>query len=83
MRRARETTPLTVGVYVLVTVSLQLFLVMVALDAFITYNAGLAWGAAGTSIVLAGLSVGFYRFLRRAVKPTTTAPTRAPRREPR
>jgi hypothetical protein len=83
MRRARQTTPATVGVYVLVIVSLQLFLVMVALEAFITYEARLAWGAATVSVALGGLSALLYRFLRQAARPDERAPTRAVRREPR
>jgi hypothetical protein len=55
-RRARARRPSAasaVGVYVLVLVVLQIFLLTVALDGFHGYDARLAWGAAATSVVLA------------------------------
>lgn len=41
-----------VGVYVLVLVVLQIFLLTVALDAFHGHDAALAWAAAGVSVAL-------------------------------
>jgi len=55
-RRARDRRPSVasaIGVYVLVLVVLQIFLLTVALDGFHGYDARLAWGAAATSVVLA------------------------------
>jgi hypothetical protein len=55
-RRPRDRRPSAasaVGVYVLVLVVLQIFLLTVALDGFHGYDARLAWGAAATSVVLA------------------------------
>jgi hypothetical protein len=49
----RPSAASAVGVYVLVLVVLQIFLLTVALDGFHAYDAGLAWGAAAASVVLA------------------------------
>ena len=54
-----------VGVYVLVLVVLQIFLLSVALDGFHSYDAGLAWGAAAVSVVLAASVLVFERLLGR------------------
>jgi hypothetical protein len=54
-----------VGVYVLVLVVLQIFLLTVALDGFHAYDARLAWGAAVTSVVLTGSVVVIERLLGR------------------
>lgn len=54
-----------VGVYVLVLLVLQIFLLTVALDGFHGYDAGLAWGAAATSVVLAASVAVIERLLGR------------------
>lgn len=54
-----------VGVYVLVLVVLQIFLLTVALDGFHGYDAGLAWGAAIASVVLTASVVVIERLLGR------------------
>jgi hypothetical protein len=54
-----------VGVYVVVLVVLQIFLLSVALDGFHSYDAGLAWGAAAVSVVLAASVVVIERLLGR------------------
>jgi hypothetical protein len=54
-----------VGVYVLVLVVLQIFLLSVALDAFHGRDAGLAWNAAAVSVVLTGSVVVIEGLLRR------------------
>lgn len=64
-RRRRYHAASTVGVYVLVLVVLQIFLLTVALDGFHAYDSGLAWGAAGTSVVLAASVVAIERLLGR------------------
>lgn len=51
-RRRRVRPATAVGIYVLVLLVLQIFLLSVALDGFHSYDAGLAWGAAVTSTVL-------------------------------
>lgn len=56
--------PAIVGIFVLVVVSLQLFLLMVGLDAFITYDGRLARAAALTSVVLAACAASLYRSVR-------------------
>jgi hypothetical protein len=53
-----------VGVYVLVLVALQVFLLTVAVDAMLGDDSGLAWVAAACSVVLAAGSVLFARYVR-------------------
>jgi hypothetical protein len=53
-----------VGVYVLLLLALQVFLLTVALDALLGDDPGLAWTAAGCSVVLAAGTILFYRYLR-------------------
>jgi membrane protein implicated in regulation of membrane protease activity len=60
----RRTIVLAVGVFVLVLFSLQLFLLMVGLEALLTFDRPLAWAAAITSAVLALVSGLLYRYLR-------------------
>lgn len=65
-QRGRRYNPASiVGVYVLVLVVLQIFLLAVALDGFHSYDAGLAWGAAAVSVVLTASVVVFERLLGR------------------
>lgn len=56
----------TLGVYVVVLISLQIFLVSVAVDALQTDNETLAWTAAGISMLFAVGAALFARYLRRA-----------------
>lgn len=65
-RTARRTISSIVGVFVLVLVSLQLFLLMVVLDAVTTHADGLAWVATVASTVLAASAAFLYRYLRRS-----------------
>jgi hypothetical protein len=51
-------------VYVLVVLSLQVFLVSVAAEGFLDGDAPLAWAATTISAVLALIAAFFYRFLR-------------------
>jgi hypothetical protein len=62
--RSRREVPAAVGVFVVVLLALQLFLLTVALDAFHADDDGLAWVTAGLSVLLAAGSAGFYRYLR-------------------
>ena len=52
-----------VGVYVLVLVVLQVFLLTVAVDAMLGDDSGLAWVVAGCSAVLATGSALFARYV--------------------
>lgn len=50
--------------FVAVLLSLQVFLLTVGLDALLADDDGLAWVTAGFSVLLAGGSAAFYRYLR-------------------
>jgi hypothetical protein len=62
--RARRDVPAAIGVFVVVLLSLQIFLLTVGLDALLADEDGLAWTTAGLSALLAAGSVAFYRTLR-------------------
>lgn len=62
--RARREVPAALGVFVVVLLSLQVFLLTVGLDALLADDDGLAWVTAGFSVLLAGGSAAFYRYLR-------------------
>lgn len=51
-------------VYVLLLLSLQIFLVTVAVEGFLEGDAALAWSATAVSAVLAITAGLFYRYLR-------------------
>lgn len=51
-------------VYVLLLLSLQIFLLTVAVEGFMADDPGLAWSATAISAVLAISAALFYRFLR-------------------
>lgn len=59
----RRVIVLGVGIFVLLNLSLQIFLITVGLEAWINFDAGIAWGAAGSSVVLAAVSLLLYRYL--------------------
>ncbi len=63
--RPRERTKLSsaVLVYVILLLSLQLFLLAVAAEGFLAGETGLAWSATVISAVLALIAVLFYRVL--------------------
>ena len=63
MARARDLSS-AVGIFVGVLLSLQIFLLTVGLDALHAADGRLAWIAAALSVVLAGGSAAFYRYLR-------------------
>ena len=66
MKRARSIQVSTaVLVYVILLFSLQVFLLAVAVEAFLDHDPGLAWSATAISILLASGSLLFYRSLRR------------------
>ena len=62
--RAHREVPAALGVFVVVLLSLQGFLLTVGLDALLADDDGLAWGTAVCSVVLAAGSAAFYRYLR-------------------
>jgi hypothetical protein len=63
-RRATREVPVALGAFVVVLLSLQMFLLTVGVDALLAGDAGLAWVTAAFSVLLAAGSVLFYRFLR-------------------
>ena len=66
MKRVRSIQVSTaVLVYVILLFSLQVFLLAVAVEAFLDHDPGLAWSATAISILLASGSLLFYRSLRR------------------
>ena len=60
----RRQTSGAIGVFVLVLLALQVFLLTVAVDALLADDAALAWVAAGCSTILAAGSVLFARYVR-------------------
>lgn len=67
MSQDRSTKVATaVMVYVILLLSLQLFLLTVTAEAFLAGEPGLAWAAAAISAVLALGTVAFYLYFRRA-----------------
>jgi hypothetical protein len=62
--RAHREVPAALGVFILVLLSLQIFLLTVGLDALLADEDGLAWVTAGLSVLLATGAAAFYRFLR-------------------
>jgi len=60
----RRTSSSAVAVYVIILMGFQVFLVTVAVEAFMTDTEELAWATAGVSVALFGLSVAFLRYLR-------------------
>jgi hypothetical protein len=59
----RRVIVLGVGIFVLLNLSLQIFLIMVGLEAWINFDTRIAWGAAVTSVALAAVSLVLYRYL--------------------
>jgi len=60
----RRRTSSAVLVYVIVLVSMQVFLITVAAEAFLADNETLAWATAAVSIALAAASAAFLRYFR-------------------
>ena len=65
MTSKRQQVSMVLMVYVVLLLSLQLFLLAVAVEAFLGHEPSLAWSATAISAVLAGGSALFYRQLRR------------------
>ncbi|MBK8334985.1 MAG: hypothetical protein IPL07_22170 [Acidimicrobiaceae bacterium] len=51
-------------IYVIILVAFQVFLITVAVEAFLTDEETLAWSTAAVSVVLAGSSAALLRYLR-------------------
>lgn len=62
--RAHRQVSAALGVFVVVLLTLQVFLLTVGLDALLAGDDQLAWVTAGFSVLLAGGSAAFYRYLR-------------------
>ncbi|HET9442627.1 MAG TPA: hypothetical protein VFO65_04845 [Acidimicrobiales bacterium] len=62
--RAHGEVPAALGVFVVVLLSLQVFLLTVGLDALLADDERLAWVTAGLSVLLGVGSAAFYRYLR-------------------
>jgi len=56
--------PAAIGVFVLVLLSLQVFLLTVGLDALLADDDHLAWVTSGLSALLAAGAAAFYHYLR-------------------
>ena len=62
--RAHREVPAALGVFVVVLLSLQVFLLTVGLDALLADDDGLAWVTAALSAGIGAGSAAFYRYLR-------------------
>ena len=62
--RAHREVPAALGLFVVVLLSLQVFLLTVGVDALLADDDGLAWVTAGFSVLLAAGAAAFYRYLR-------------------
>jgi hypothetical protein len=62
--RAQREVPAALGTFVLVRLTLQIFLLTVGLDALLADDDGPAWVTAGLSALLAAGAATFHRFLR-------------------
>ncbi len=65
MTSKRQQVSMVLMVYVVLLLSLQLFLLAVAVEAFLGHEPSLAWSATAISAVLASGSALFYRHLHR------------------
>ncbi len=65
MTRSRgHRTSSAVVIYVIALMTIQIFLVTVAAEAFLDDDASLAWSSAAVSVVLFVLAAAFLRYLR-------------------
>lgn len=64
MKPHRKLTP-AVMVYVILLLTLQIFLLTVAMEGFLGREPRLAWISTSISAVLAATAFAFYRFIRR------------------
>ena len=66
MRRSlrAERTSAAVPIYVIVLMTMQVFLITVAAEAFLADDEVLAWSTAAVSVLLFAAAAAFLRFLR-------------------
>lgn len=62
--RSQREVPAALGLFVIVLLSLQVFLLTVGVDALLADDDGLARVTAGLSALLAAGATAFYRYLR-------------------
>jgi hypothetical protein len=62
--RGRRDVPGALGLFVVVLLSLQVFLLTVGVDALLADDDSLAWVTGGLSVLLAAGAAAFYRYLR-------------------
>ncbi len=62
--RQRRPVATGIGLFVIVLLSLQIFLLTIGLDALLADDASLAWVSAASSVVLASGSVLLYLYVR-------------------
>ena len=62
--RSQREVPAAIGLFVVVLLSLQVFLLTVGVDALLAGDGGLAWVTAAFSVLLAAGAAAFYRYLR-------------------
>ncbi len=63
VQRGKRTSS-ALAVYVIILVAFQVFLITVAVEAFVTDEEGLAWATAAVSVVVAAGAALFLRWLR-------------------
>ncbi|MEZ5323262.1 MAG: hypothetical protein R2698_14550 [Microthrixaceae bacterium] len=61
-RRKRASS--AAAVYVIILVAFQVFLITVAVEAFLADNEGLAWATAAVSVGMAAISTVVWRYLQ-------------------
>lgn len=66
MRRSlqRHRSSSAVLIYVIILMTMQVFLITVAAEAFLADDEALAWSSAGVSVALFGVAAAFLRYLR-------------------
>lgn len=61
---ARRRSSSAILIYLIILMSMQVFLVTVAAEAFLDDEPNLAWASAAVSVVLFGSAVAFLRYMR-------------------
>lgn len=61
---SRSRTSAATSVYVIILVAFQVFLITVAVEAFLTDEEGLAWASAAVSVAVFAAATAFLRYLR-------------------
>ncbi|MDK1011556.1 MAG: hypothetical protein QGM48_10920 [Actinomycetota bacterium] len=66
MNNSNRTASMGIGIFVIVLVTLQIFLLTIGLETLLAYEPGQAWAAAALSTVLGAGSIGLCVFFRRS-----------------